>query len=104
MIKRLEPVLPDLKSAGYTIELALDLRVQKMAENALRFGYDEIIKRDKDANLSTLNGAMVVVDNQSGEVLALVGGVDSEIQPMLNILCKTLFARESDKFKFLVGS
>lgn len=76
VIKRLEPMLPDLKSAGYTIELALDLRVQKMAENALRFGYDEIIKRDKDANLSTLNGAMVVVDNQSGEVLALVGGVD----------------------------
>ncbi len=76
VIKRLEPVLPDLKSAGYKIDLALDLSVQKMAENALLFGYDEIVKRDKDANLSTLNGAMVVVDNASGEVLALVGGVD----------------------------
>ena len=76
VIKRLEPILPDLKSAGYKIDLTLDLSVQKMAENALIFGYDEIVKRDKDANLSTLNGAMVVVDNASGEVLALVGGVD----------------------------
>lgn len=76
VIKRLEPILPDLKSAGYKIDLTLDLSVQKMAENALIFGYNEIVKRDKDANLSTLNGAMVVVDNFSGDVLALVGGVD----------------------------
>ncbi|MDN2807690.1 penicillin-binding transpeptidase domain-containing protein, partial [Campylobacter coli] len=48
------------------------------AQNALKFGYDEIVKRDKDANLSTLNGAMVVVNHQSGDVLALVGGVDYE--------------------------
>lgn len=76
VIKRLEPQLPDLKTAGYKIDLALDLEVQKIAEEALRFGYDEIVKRDKDANLSTLNGAMVVVDYQNGDVLALVGGVD----------------------------
>lgn len=76
VIKRLEPNLPNLKSGGYKVELAVDLEVQKMAEEALRFGYDEIVKRDKDANLSTLNGAMVVVNHQSGDVLALVGGVD----------------------------
>lgn len=76
VIKRLEPQIPDLKSSGYKIDLALDLDVQKMAEEALNFGYDEIVKRDKDANLSTLNGAMVVVDYQNGDVLALVGGVD----------------------------
>lgn len=76
VIKRLEPQIPDFKTAGYKVDLALDLDVQKMAEEALRFGYDEIVKRDKDANLSTLNGAMVVVDYQSGDVLALVGGVD----------------------------
>lgn len=76
VIKRLEPQIPDLKTAGYKVDLAVDLEVQKMAEEALRFGYDEIVKRDKDANLSTLNGAMVVVDYQNGDVLALVGGVD----------------------------
>ncbi|NDJ26458.1 penicillin-binding protein [Campylobacter sp. MIT 12-8780] len=76
VIKRLSPTLPDLKSAGYNIELNIDLNVQELAQNALKFGYDEIVKRDKDANLSVLNGAMVVMDHQNGDVLALVGGVD----------------------------
>jgi len=76
VIKRLEPLLPDLRTGGYRVDLAIDLDVQNMAQNALRFGYDEIVKRDKDANLSVLNGAMVVMDHQNGDVLALVGGVD----------------------------
>lgn len=78
VIKQLSPNIPDLKTGGYVITLNIDLDVQKMAQNALQFGYDEIIKRDKDANLSTLNGAMVVVNHQSGDVLALLGGVDYE--------------------------
>lgn len=78
VIKQLSPSIPDLKTGGYTITLNIDLDVQEMAQNALQFGYDEIIKRDKDANLSTLNGAMVVVNHQNGDVLALVGGVDYE--------------------------
>lgn len=78
VIKQLSPSIPDLKTGGYTITLNIDLDVQEMAQNALQFGYDEIIKRDKDANLSTLNGAMVVVNHQNGDVLALVGGVNYE--------------------------
>ena len=78
VIKQLSPQFSDLKTGGYQITLNLDLEVQKMAREALKFGYDEIIKRDKDANLSTLNGAMVVVNHQNGDVLALVGGVDYE--------------------------
>ncbi|MCW1360989.1 penicillin-binding protein 1A [Campylobacter sp. CCS1377] len=76
VIKQLEGNITDLKTGGYKIELAIDLDVQNMAQNALKFGYDEIVKRDKDANLSTLNGAMVVVNHKNGDVLALVGGVD----------------------------
>lgn len=76
VIKRLEPVLPDLRTGGYVVDLAVDLDVQTMAENSLKFGYDEIVKRDKDANLSVLNGAIVVMEQGSGDILALVGGVD----------------------------
>lgn len=68
--------IKDLKSGGYKIELAIDLDVQNIAREALKFGYDEIIKRDKDANLSTLNGAMIVANHQNGDILALVGGVN----------------------------
>ena len=78
VIKQLSPSIKDLKTGGYKIILNIDLDVQNMAQNALKFGYNEIVKRDKDANLSTLNGAIVVVNHQSGDVLALVGGVDYE--------------------------
>ncbi|WP_276883889.1 penicillin-binding protein 1A [Campylobacter cuniculorum] len=78
VIKQLSPNFKDLKTGGYKITLNIDLDVQEMARKALQFGYDEIVKRDKDANLSTLNGAIVVVNHQSGGVLALVGGVDYE--------------------------
>lgn len=76
VIKRLSPELSDLKTGGYIINTNIDLDVQNLAQEALKFGYDEIVKRDKDANLSVLNGAMVVVDHQNGELLALVGGVN----------------------------
>ncbi|HEC2791443.1 TPA: penicillin-binding protein 1A [Campylobacter jejuni] len=78
VIKQLSPNIKDLKTGGYKIILNIDLDVQNMAQNTLKFGYDEIVKRDKDVNLNTLNGAMVVVNHQSGDVLALVGGVDYE--------------------------
>ncbi|MEA8938847.1 penicillin-binding protein 1A [Campylobacter jejuni] len=78
VIKQLSPNIKDLKTGGYKIILNIDLDVQNMAQNALKFGYDEIVKRDKNANLSTLNGAMVVVNHQSGDVLALVGGINYE--------------------------
>lgn len=78
VIKQLSPQYPDLKTGGYKITLNIDLDVQNIASEAVKFGYDEIVKRDKDANLSTLNGAMVVVNHQNGDVLALVGGADYE--------------------------
>lgn len=78
VIKQLSPQYPDLKTGGYKITLNIDLDVQNIASEAVKFGYDEIVKRDKDANLSTLNGAMVVVNHKNGDVLALVGGADYE--------------------------
>ena len=66
----------DLKTGGYKIELAIDLDIQNIAQEALIFGYDEIIKRDQEVDLNNLNGAMVVLDHQNGDILALVGGVD----------------------------
>lgn len=76
VIKEFSKHFGDIKTGGYTIETNIDLKVQKMAEEALKFGYNEILKRDKDANASALNGAIVVTVPKSGEILALVGGVD----------------------------
>lgn len=67
---------PDIKYGGYSIYLNADLKVQEMAKNALKFGYNEILKRDKNADPDYLNGAIMVMNPINGEILALVGGVD----------------------------
>ncbi len=80
-IKQLKKDLPDIKSGGYKINLTIDLRAQQIARDALTFGFDRIKQRDPNintdkSNTKTLNGAMVVLENNSGKILALVGGVN----------------------------
>ncbi|MDR1615216.1 MAG: PBP1A family penicillin-binding protein [Campylobacteraceae bacterium] len=64
----------DVRSGGYKIYLSIDLKTQQLASEALEFGYQKILERDKDANTSILNGAIVVLDNFNGDILALTGG------------------------------
>ncbi len=76
VIKRLKGEFSDLKVGGYKIYLGIDLKLQQLARKSLLVGYDAIIKRNADGNNSKLNGAMVVLDNKTGDILAMVGGVD----------------------------
>lgn len=76
VIKEASKILPNVKSGGYVIETSVDLRVQEMAREALVYGYNQILKRDKKADPNVLNGAIVVTNPLNGDVLALVGGVD----------------------------
>ena len=80
-INELKNDVADLKTGGYKIDLTIDLEAQKIAKDALIYGYDRIIKRDKlkDTNESTtktLNGAIIVLENNSGAILSMVGGID----------------------------
>ena len=75
----------DLRTGGYNVVLTIDYNAQKIAKDALRFGYNRILKRDKylgteQSTTKTLNGAMVVLQNNTGAILALVGGVDYKNQ------------------------
>lgn len=76
VIKEASKHFNDVKTGGYVIETSVDLKIQDMAIEALKFGHNEILKRDKDANASVLNGAIVVTSPKDGDILALVGGVD----------------------------
>lgn len=79
--------IEDLKTGGYYIKLKVDLDYQLAAQEAVAYGYEEINKRLKerypkiyndetmDEN-DTLNGAMVVTDTHTGDILAMVGGVN----------------------------
>ncbi|MEP4077122.1 transglycosylase domain-containing protein [Haloferula sp.] len=78
-----------LASGGFTIRTTIDSRVQKAAEQSLEqallkaeshSGYANPKRRDfkktKDAVPEYLQGAVLMVDHRSGEVIAHVGGRD----------------------------
>jgi penicillin-binding protein 1A len=80
-IKQLKNRVKNLRSGGYTIQLTIDLQAQQIAKDALKFGYNRIKKRDryKDTNKSTtktLNGAIISIENSTGKIISMVGGVD----------------------------
>ena len=81
VISELKDDVPDLKSGGYKIDLTIDLEAQKIAKDALQYGYERIIKRDTHVNTEesttkTLNGAIIVLENNTGAILSMVGGLD----------------------------
>jgi len=83
-VKLLSKDIHDLKSGGYKIVLTIDYEAQKIAKEALKYAYNNIKERDKnkkESKTKTLNGAMVVLKNHTGEILALVGGVDYKSSP-----------------------
>lgn len=69
--------IKDLRRGGYKIYVNVDLDYQALAEDALLFGYEQILSRHRqDEELpNALNGAMVVMEN-NGKIRALIGGVD----------------------------
>lgn len=77
VIKTLLPEYEDIKRGGYQIYTSVDLKLQQLAQESLKVGYEGIISRaGKKTDTSELNGAIVVVENNSGNILALVGGLD----------------------------
>lgn len=76
VIKEASKYVSDVKTGGYKIYTGVDLALQEKARDALIFGYNEILKRDENASENALNGAIVAINPQSGDILALVGGVD----------------------------
>ena len=77
VIKRASREYEDFRTGGYEIHLGIDLRLQNLARESLKLGYDEIFKRHpRDTNSSIMNGALISLDSKSGDILAMVGGVD----------------------------
>ncbi len=75
-IKRLIKTYPDLLTKGYKIYLTIDMPIQKLAQETIRWNYKRVLKLNPKLNPENLNGAMISVHQQTGEVLAIVGGID----------------------------
>lgn len=75
--RRFKGKLGGIKRGGYKIYTTIDLNMQKIARNAVKMSFDKTVKRYKDNPKTTkLNGAMIAVENKTGDILAMVGGVD----------------------------
>jgi penicillin-binding protein 1B len=68
----------DLARAGWRFETSLDLRLQRLAERAVRAGVAHVEQASSKLRRedSPLQAALVALDPRTGELLALVGGRD----------------------------
>lgn len=104
-VRLLSAQYPDIKSGGYRIDLTIDLALQEAADAALRAQYNEAIKSyGAKTNMASFNGALISVEQSTGDVLALSGGVDFYKSPFNRIMQAKRQAGSSFKpFIYLVG-
>ena len=77
ILRRFKGKLGDIRTGGYTIYTTIDLKLQKIAREAVKMGFDKTLKRYKENPKKTkFNGGMLSVENKTGDILTLVGGVD----------------------------
>jgi len=77
LLRRFKGRFGDIRTGGYTIYTTIDLGMQRIARTSIQYGYARAHKRfDADRNATDLNGGLVAVENNTGDILALVGGVD----------------------------
>lgn len=77
VIRRFRGKFPDLFSGGYKIYTTIDLDMQNIAKKSLKRGYIKASKRfGAGKGKHRLNGALIAVENKTGDILAMVGGVD----------------------------
>jgi len=77
VVRRLKKEFPDIQSGGYTIYTTIDMEQQKIAREALKYAHKKIVKKQHEkVSTTTLNGAILAVENKTGDIKAMVGGVD----------------------------
>jgi penicillin-binding protein 1A len=86
VVRTLTPTIGDLRVGGYIIKTTVDLDIQNIARQSLQSGYKTIMNKMQkqkfpEERVKKLNGAILSLNQQSGEVLAMVGGVSYKDSP-----------------------
>ncbi len=77
LLRRFKGRFGDIRTGGYTLYTTVDLALQRSARASVRYGYGRAHQRfDAPHASSDLNGGLVAIENTTGDILALVGGVD----------------------------
>ena len=75
--RRFKGKLGDIRVGGYQIYTTIDMKQQKIGREALSFAYKKALKRyKKGKKVSALNASLISVESKTGDILAMVGGVD----------------------------
>ena len=77
VLRRFKGKLGDIRTGGYKIYTTIDMKQQAIAKEAVAYAYKKALKKyHEDAKSSSLNVAFVAVESSTGDILAMVGGVD----------------------------
>ncbi len=77
VLRRFKGRLGDVRTGGYKIYTTIDMKQQAIAREAVDFAYKKALKKYKEkAEKSSLNAAFVAVESSTGDILAMVGGVN----------------------------
>lgn len=67
-----------IRNGGYKIYTTLDMQKQDMLQKSVNDNLAHFTKKNKETGLYELQGASVTIDNQTGDVVAIVGGRTQE--------------------------
>ncbi len=82
VVREFSKKFTDLKTGGYKIYTTIDLNKQRIARDAIRYSLNKTLEDiGEDKNKTNLNGALVAVENKTGDILALIGGSDYKKSP-----------------------
>jgi penicillin-binding protein 1A len=77
VLRRFKGKLGDIRTGGYEIYTTIDMKQQEIAKKAVAFAYKKALKKyNENARTSSLNAAFVAVESATGDILAMVGGVN----------------------------
>lgn len=77
VVRRLSKEFKDIRTGGYTIYTTIDMKQQVLARKALNYSHRKIVKKQRESlKKTTLNGAILAVENKTGNIKAMVGGVN----------------------------
>ncbi|MDQ1340963.1 MAG: penicillin-binding protein [Campylobacterota bacterium] len=98
VMKELSSEFKDIKNGGYSVYTTIDSEAQKIANEALLYGYRIVTQRNKNIltdadmfdgnlseadrnasnnyNVSKFNGAIVSIEQESGKIIAMSGGIN----------------------------
>lgn len=67
-----------IRNGGYTIHSTIDMEKQKMFQESINKGLSDFTSKDGESGLYKTQGAGALIDNETGDLVAIIGGRTQE--------------------------